>query len=364
MKSKLINQFCLFLGFFGALYSVNAQKVDLDPWRFSVEYRHLPNNPLDKSYQTYNVFVETTGTFRDAMSDRQIQDMVVLEGWKSVEGKGHITVNVLFKNFIVNKTRVSERTEDIKDKDGKVTGKNYYYKPIMEYQFDGYCNAVTMTKENLTSQGYGGAQTWSGSESSTYKEASDYLENNRNALRDQLTRQHITDGVNNFKNILNANYGYPKYRNNDLVYLLDTKKHPDYEGHQKVVKALKEDLTKHSATESIEKMKETFAPLMKYLEETVTKYPKDEKGDKKMRYAAYYAMGKISYWLDDPDATIKYGELLIANKYDEKDGKELIKWANELKAVFAKNKTNSRYFAIDLTNVEAPSANSTAGGGK
>ena len=75
-----------------------------------------------------------------------------------------------------------------------------------------------------------------------------------------------------------------------------------------------------------------------------------------MRYAAYYALGKISYWLDEPDKTIKYGELLIANKFDEKDGKELIQWANDLKKELAKNNLTTRYFVIDTEKFEAPTA--------
>lgn len=173
-------------------------------------------------------------------------------------------------------------------------------------------------------------------------------------MRDQLIREAATEKTRQLTGDLGRNFGFGKFTQPDLVYLLDSKKHPEHEGHQKVVKALKEQLTKMTFDQPIDQTKEAFAPLMKYLEETVTKYNKDEKSDRKMRYAAYYALGKISYWLDNPEATVKYGELLIANDYDVKDGKELVKWGTELRKAFDKNNIDSRHFVIDVEKFEAP----------
>lgn len=336
-------------------FNLSAQKVDLDPWRFTVESRRLPDNPLDKAYNTYDVKVNTSGSFKNNISDSEVLDKVNLEGWKKVKTQGHVTITVSFSDFVIDKTGVTERVEETKDKDGKVTGKKYYYTPYMVYRYNGSYEAKTYKGESVRSLGLGDSQTWQGSETSSSKEASDYINNNRETLRDNLIRSAVQNRVNGLSRDITETVGYKTYTANDLVYLLDSKKHPEYEGHQKVVKALKEQLTTLRANEeSIARMKEIFAPHIAYLEETVTKYNKDEKGDRKMRYAAYYALGKISYWLDEPDKTIKYAEQLIANKYDEKDGKELIKMAESLKKSFEKNKMTTRYFKIDTEKYEAP----------
>jgi hypothetical protein len=337
--------------------NLNAQKVDLDPWRYTVVSRHLPEMVLDKSYNTYDVKVQTSGSFKDNISDDQIVSKTNVEGWKRVNTQGHVTITVAFANFMVDKTGVSERVEEVKDKEGKVTSRNYYYTPYMVYNYQGSYDAVTYKSEKIRSLNLSESTTWKGTETSSAKEAQDYINNNRQTLRDNIIRSSVESRVNALTRDFTLNFGYMTTKSNDLVYLLDSKKHPEFEGHQKVIKSLKEELITLKATESLDRMKAIFAPHIAYLEETITKYNKDEKSDRKMRYAAYYALGKISYWLDEPDKTIKYGELLIANKYDEKDGKELIEWGKSLKKDFERTKLTTRYFAIDTEKFEAPVMN-------
>jgi hypothetical protein len=332
----------------------NAQKVDLDPWRFTIEYRNLPDVALDKSYTTYNVEVQNSGSFKDNVSDMQIIEGVAIPGWKRVDTKGHLTVVVSFRDFIISRANVVERVEETKDKDGKVTGRKYFYQPVIEYNYQGRANVKSYKGDDLRNIGLAGASTWKGQETSSSKEANDYLNNNRQSLRDQLIRETVNEKRAVLANDLSRTYGFARYTSPDLVYLLDSKKHPENEGHYKVVRALKDDLTKMKYDQTIESTKALFAPHIKYLEETIPKYNKDEKGDRKMRYAAYYALGKISYWLDNPEATIKYGELLIANDYDPKDGKELVKMGTELRKLFDKHKIDSRHFPIDTDKFEGP----------
>jgi len=135
---------------------------------------------------------------------------------------------------------------------------------------------------------------------------------------------------------------------------LDIKEHPEYGGHQRVVRALKEEMTRVRYDEPLDSVRAVFAPLIKYLEGTIGQYNKDERNERKMRYAAYNALGKIHYWLDEPDETIKCGELLIANKFAEDEGKELIQLGTDLKKLFEKNGVNSRHFALDTEHFEGP----------
>jgi hypothetical protein len=49
-----------------------------------------------------------------------------------------------------------------------------------------------------------------------------------------------------------------------------------------------------------------------------------------------------------PDEAIEMGDKLIINDYDKGDGKSIIKNAEELKALFEKNKIYTRHFVRDL----------------
>lgn len=357
MKNTHFNKMLVILTVLMSTLNLTAQKVDLDPWRFAYAYTRLPAKPLPESYQTYNVVVQSTGATRNTMPDEQVASMINLDGWKKVDDKGHVTIRVVFDNLIIEKSDVVERYEDKKDKDGKVIGRTYYYKPTIIYSFQSSGDAkdykgATVYNATFDSRSY--RKTWTGTETTSSKEAYDYMNNNRSVIKDNLLRDCIRSATNQMNGSLNFDYGFTPVSGMDLVYLLDSKKHPEHEKHQVVVKALKGDMAGMKADIPMDKIAETFKPLMVYLEESIKTYPKDEKGDKKMRYAALYAMGKISYWLDDPDATIKYGERLIANDFDTKDGKELIKWGTELKEAMKKNNVTSRHFRIDLSAVEPP----------
>lgn len=137
--------------------SVNAQKVDLDPWRFTVEFRNLPEMPLDKSFTTYNVEVQNSGSFKDNVSDMQIIEGTVIPGWKRVDTKGHLTIVVSFRDFIITRATVVERVEETKDKDGKVTGRKYFYQPVIEYNYQGRATVKSFKGADIRNVGLGNA---------------------------------------------------------------------------------------------------------------------------------------------------------------------------------------------------------------
>jgi hypothetical protein len=335
-----------------------AQKVDLDPWRFTALYRHFPTKPLDKTITTYDVLLTAPANVKNNFSEETIKDKVRIEGFKRLEKRGHLTVSVNMSDIIITETKVNERVEIQKDKDGKETGRTYYYKPVASYTFEASAEVKNFKAERLTSFSMSSRlknYTWEGTETTSSKNAYDYINNNRSALRDQFTRERVEEALRVLSYNLSDTYGYSIYTSNQQVYLLDNKKHPEYEGHQKVVNFVKEVLAKDMRGDApLDDIKARFEPLRTYLEESAKKYGKDDKNDKKMRYAAYYALAKISYWLDEPDDCIKYSEALIANGFDEKDGKNMIEEAKELKEVFSKNGAKSRHFAIDTREFEGP----------
>ena len=65
-----------------------------------------------------------------------------------------------------------------------------------------------------------------------------------------------------------------------------------------------------------------------------------------MRYASYYNLAKIYYYLDDADASMNEAGNLIMNGYDAGDGKVLEQMAMNLKSLFAQRQRNSRHFPI------------------
>ena len=50
----------LLLVYFLSFITINAQRVDLDKFNFTVSYREYPSEPLPSDYKTYNLRVEAS----------------------------------------------------------------------------------------------------------------------------------------------------------------------------------------------------------------------------------------------------------------------------------------------------------------
>src|SRR5579885_508775 len=103
--------------------TIFAQRnVDLDRYNFTVEYRGLPAVKLDSSYHTYNVEVESSKLMQPFLKEMNPENDVLLDGWRKIESQGHLTIHVKLDDILPENVSVKERTENIKDKNGNITG--------------------------------------------------------------------------------------------------------------------------------------------------------------------------------------------------------------------------------------------------
>jgi hypothetical protein len=109
-----------------------------------------------------------------------------------------------------------------------------------------------------------------------------------------------------------------------------------------------------NANSSTEKIKEQLKPVIDYFESLKTRYSGSGKHDRKIRYASYFNLAVLYYYLDDPQAMIKEARGLILNDYDTRDGKNLEATAVWLKNLFQTNNITSRHFVIDINSFKGP----------
>ncbi len=120
---------------------VFAQKnVDLDKYRFTVQYRALPQVQLDSTYRTYHVEIESTRLMDSFMDDLSPEKSVRLEGWRKLEQDGHLGIQVKLGDLLPESFSVKERTETVKNGNGIVTGSRTYYHQEVVYSFSA--NAI------------------------------------------------------------------------------------------------------------------------------------------------------------------------------------------------------------------------------
>ena len=337
-----------------------AQKVDLDRYNFQGSYRSLPQKPLDASYKTYSIRVEATSSVKDGFSEMSMRDAVNVDGLKKIPENGHINVFLMFDDLMIEKADVKERIEEKKDKEGKVTGKSSYYHVEVIYSFAGKASVTDYKGGSLSNWALadrGSKQTYNSSEYGAYSDAAKYYNNNKYELRNQFTRQQVSAALQSLTFSLNSNYGYPERRDPDILWILDSKKHPEQGAQQAAWTTFKETMSTVTADEVPQDAKAKLLDLVKYFDEVKTRFASSDKADKKMRYSSYYNNAKIYLYLDNPEAAIKEADGLIANDYDTGDGKYLKKLAEEMIASFKKNNTVTRHFRIDLSNAEGPKLN-------
>jgi hypothetical protein len=103
----------------------------------------------------------------------------------------------------------------------------------------------------------------------------------------------------------------------------------------------------------VEPLLEQVKPSIEYYKKTAESYVGKKKKMRKMRYASYYNIAYIYYFLDQLDKAAEYAQKIIDNDYSEKKGKRLLSSINDLKNLFEANKVKTRHFEViteDLTS--------------
>jgi hypothetical protein len=352
MKKLLLAAFALLITALGY-----GQKVDLDKYNFTFEYRDLPRSPLDRSYNTFSVVVNAPSSVRMNYSEKGLEQMVNIEGWKKLEEKGHVIVEANLDDLIISSSAVKDRFEVLKDKDGKETGKKYYYWVEATYTWNGKMAIKDYKGNSINTYSYGTGSsysTWKSSEYGTYKEAADYYNNNKYELKGQLVRTQINDAFTSLNGSLSTSYGYSERKDYEILWIMDSKKHAEHEAQQQAWATFKEAVASIKSFELPDATREKLTSLLGYFDNVITKYPTEDKGDKKLRYASFYNKAKIYLYLDNPEKAIEEADKLIANKYDEGDGKRIKKEAESLIELFKKNEKTSRHFSIDVSSANGP----------
>jgi len=341
----------------GASSVSNGDKVDLDKFSFTASYRDIPRKALDTSYHTYSVKIDYGYLTRVAFKRNELEDQVTMEGWKRLPYDAHVQVHLKFEDLIVQGSEVREKSEVLKDKDGKETGKRTYYVVEVPYIFGAHAK-ITDYKgrfiDNYTLASRDQKRVHTSEPFPNESEAKAYSKYGLLLLTPQLMRQSMNNAIINLSNTLTLNYGFPERNVSDYFWVVNSRKHPEYENHRRAWGNFRQAMAHMSPNEPLDEVKNLMQPVIDYYIKAVKMYSSDSKGDKKIRYASYYNLAKIYWYLDDPDSAIKYATELIINGYDAKDGNRLEASASDLKMVMRQSRIYSRHFRLDVEEYEGP----------
>jgi hypothetical protein len=348
----------LFLFCFALVYvSVFAQRVDLDRFNFSASYRNFPDEPLPTEYKTFNVRIEASPSLGLGYSVSNLENMINIEGLKKVIGTGHITIIAMLDDIVVEKTESKERIQVSKDKQGLEVRKSYFATE-MTYSFSARATVYDY-KGNTVVSNYilfdrENKRTYKTPEYSTPEEATGNFSNKILETKSNLSKQLVNGAISNLNSYLNANYGYAILKVNDIFWVLNNKRHPEYSEQQKAWNNFKNAIVLMNPDESLDKVKEKMKPVIAYYEKVKTIYTGSDKEARKMRYASYYNLAKIYLYLDDPASAMREADALAMNDYDESDGRNLRAIAESLDEQLKRNNASTRHFPVVISSFQPP----------
>lgn len=337
---------------------VSAQKsVDLDRYRFSVQYMSLPKLRLDSTYRTYNVQVEGTKMMQPFLQDLSPEKSVLLEGWRKLQQDGHIAIKVKLGDLLPESVSIKERVETLKNKTGQVTGTKTFYRQEVIYTFDALATitdykGMHVMDEELANRNY--KQVYRSPEFPIKGLAEGYFMINSMAVTKELYQDCVNRAMHHLSDRITDNFGFSPVTANDFMWIIDSKKHPEYTAHRKAFQQMNEVLFNMNAYSSIAGVREQLKPVIDYFEKIKKNYPSTNKHDRKIRYASYFNLAVLYYYLDDPQAMMKEANGLVLNDFDSRDGKGFEQTATWLKNLFQQTNIYSRHFPINTEAFRGP----------
>lgn len=348
----------LFLSLLFMILHMQAQRVDLDRFNFTASYRSYPEDPLPKDFKTYNIRVEASPSLGlGYYGGNQYADQLQIEGLKKTEGTGHVTFLLMMDDIIFEKSELKERIQTSKDKQGVETKKSFFSTELV-YSFAARTTLYDYKGNSLVSNKVlfdrDRKMTHKTSEFASAEEATDNYNKKISDTRSGLAKQLIQQVIQQMNAWMNSQYGFPVQRINDILWVLNNKRHAAYNDHQKAWNDFKNAIVLMSPDEPLDNVREKMKPVIDFYNKEKEKYNSSDREHKKLRYSCFYNLAKIYLYLDEPENAMREADALAMNDYDEKDGKMLRASAESLQKLLQRNNAMTRHFSLNTDVYEPP----------
>lgn len=296
------------------------------------------------------------------LTDIDPEKSVLLDGWRKLPRDGHLNIKVRIEDMLPQSVSVKERVESIKNKTGQVTGTRTYYWQELIYTFAASAiindyKGKHIRDEILADREF--KQLYKSPEFPVRSLAEGYFVLNSLTVSKELFRNGVTRAMHALSERLTDNFGFKEVTARDHMWIVDSRKHEEYNAHRKAFRDLNDVIFAMNANTPIDNARVQLKPVIDYFESVKRKYPGTSKHDRKIRYASYFNLAVLYYYLDDPQMMMKEASGLVLNDFDARDGKNFERTAVWLKNQFLVSNINTRHFRIDTTSFKGPFENTT-----
>jgi hypothetical protein len=353
---------------FIACAGAHAQKVDLDRFRFSVENYRLPTHYVAPDDRTYAINVVRSPMARTMISESEVAAGVRVAGYREVDAEdASVHIEVALGNLMFEHSQVVAHPQVVKNKEGKVADTTWTYSVDAFFRSaGGYTIAGPGSKafngsasvNPFLQTSTGGASQYRGVRESgntggvvrhstqtfrSRREAERAFLLNRDGVLASLYSDFIAATVRSAAARANTLYGYVPVREEQVLWILDYKGHPEYRAQQDAIAAVRAVTAGIHAHNAREPFARDLAGVMEYFRTLPQKYTGNDERSRKLRYSAYYNRATLYIALDRPDLAAEEAHKLVLNAFDTKDGKKLAERARELDARLAFHRMDGHY---------------------
>lgn len=318
----------------------NAQRVNLDRFHFKVTYRNLPKKPLGIEYKTFNVTPVVNPALANMISTDSVAKGLNIEGYQYSNENPDLTIKFYVDEFTIYGREEKEEAKKVLGVTINLCWYEVTYSAATRYELFDNKKGIIVESNALDTKGE--KKTYSSVPVSRALYVAASLAKGTDPTNEFIA-DRLEDHFSKINGSFTENYGYKVVTDKELLWVLGEEKLPDFADYTKFSNAIKDAFAQTSPNDPLSPVVENLKPAIDYLNGIVPRFTADEKGDKKMRYSAYFNLGKIYLCLDMPDEAIKMGNAIIVNDYDTSDGKNLIKDAEKLKLAFELNKVTTRH---------------------
>lgn len=324
---------------------VFSQSVDLDPHSFNLSFVNLPPKPvLDRKNRTFTIALRNVIDFKD--SKDHFDYNFSLDGFKNVPSKGYFEIAIDLWTPIVMADGI-KRIENVHTNSNGQKTVDITFKAVIKVKESGNFSVIceadpSFNRKHSLENTYTIEKLFN-----YYEEASRFLDAYMATAMAVAKNDYLRHAVEVMDWRLNREYGFVVQQTSDYLWILDSKKHPEFDSNVKALTSIKAIFNKMEYNQDVAPLKAELEPTIKYFEGVDKIYTEDERRHRKLKYGAYFNLAVIYHWLDMPDESDIWCNKLIENRYDASDGKS-IKLKNEnLREMFAVNQVKSRHMDVE-----------------
>jgi hypothetical protein len=338
----------LFLAFI--CFNTFAQKIDLDREKFPVAYITLPENNALIDLDTYNVhFYSSTITLGElGLKDAALEAAFNMVGYTYTKNaEADFLLEISIDNVKAISQSIEQRHYTSKNAQGvSVQGIAYYVQSniIAPTTIKLVIKETSAEVEQIRFATISSPMQFKSKEFESSDAASLYINKSLIADRNSFVQKAYQDQFNTVFLNFKKKYCYELTKAQELFWIIDLKKAPEFAEYNDQLYKAKSVFEKMEATASIEPLKLELAPIMKYWADKSAEVDASDKKGRKLKYGYLIALARAQYWMEMFSECEATSDAIIANDYDDGDGKALKAMMKYVKKTFEINKTTTRHF--------------------